>query len=207
MLAVKHRWAIGWSLKDAGSWLGLKPADVLRLSELGLLPMIGEWVGDTDQGVFDRQTVKVFFEQVCAQLEPYPEPRRDLVRLTPALYEVSDRGVDIAVLLQCVLTGLVTAYHREPEIEALYRIYFIQSSLFGLPDRLYATRGWISGDLFAYEYDFAPYLIREWLAAGQIEATISFGRWHYFDHQQLKDLAAQHGFLAPVVRRTRKRRT
>ena len=207
VLAVKHRWATGWSLKDAASWLGLQPADVLRLTELGLLSMTGEWQGDADQGLFDRQAVKAFFEQVCARLEPYPESRRDLLLLTPALYEVSDRGVDIAVLLQCVLTGLVTAYHHEPGIEALYRIYFIQSSLFGLPDRLYATRGWISGDHFAYEYDFAPYLIREWLAAGQIEATISFGRWHYFDHQQLKELAARHGFLTPVVRPTRKRRT
>lgn len=207
VLAVKQRWAIGWSLKDVGSWLGLQPADVLRLTELGLLPMTGEWRGDAAQGVFDRQAVKAFFAQVCARLEPYPEPRRDLVLLTPALYEVSDRGVDIAVLLQCVLTGLVTAYHREPEIEALSRIYFIQSSLFDLPDRLYAIRGWISGAHFAYEYDFAPYLIRDWLAAGLIEATISFGHWHYFDHEQLKDLAARHGFLAPVVRPTRKRRT
>lgn len=206
VLAVQQRWATGWSLKDTASWLGLKPAEVLRLVELGLLPMAGEWTGDEQQGLFNRQVVKAFFAQVVACLEPYPEPRRDLILLTPALDEVSDRGVDTAVLLQCVLTGLLPAYRREPELEALYRIYFIQSTLFGLPDQLYATRGWVSGDLFAYEYDFAPYLIREWLAAGMIEPTISFGRWHYFDHQQLKELAARHGFLAPVVRPKRKRR-
>ena len=87
-----------------------------------------------------------------------------------------------------MLIGLVPAYHRGPKIEALYHLYFIQSTLFGLTDRLYATRRWVASNHFDYEYNVAPSLIRDWLAVDLIKPTISFDRYHYFDHQQLKDL-------------------
>jgi len=207
VLAVQRRWATGWSLNDVSCWLGLETADVLRLVELSLLPMNGERNEDDDQGLFDRHAVKDFFAQIVARLEPYPGSYRNLSPLIVAVSEVRDLGVDTAILLQSVLAGLLPAYQREAEIEALYRIYFMPSTVYGLPDRLYAAHGWVSGDLFAYEYGFAPYLVRDWLAAGFIKPTASFGRHHYFDQQQLKELAAEHGFVSPIARPARKRRT
>ncbi len=207
VLAVKQRWAIGWSLKDVCSWLGLEASDVWRLVELGLLSANGERnEADEDRSVFNPQAVRDFFTQIVTHLEPYPESRRDLIPLVKAVDEVNYLGVDFAVLLQSVLTGLLPAYQCETEIASLYHVYVIHSTIFDLPEQIYAAHGWVFGNRFADEYGFVPSLIRKWLAAGLIQPTISFGCYHYFDLQQLKDLAAEHGFVAPIVRPTRKRR-
>ena len=195
-------------MKDASSWLGLDARDVWRLVELGLLSANGERnEADEDRSLFNPQTVRDFFAQIVTRLEPYPESRRDLILLVDAVDVGHDLGVDLAVLLQSVWAGLVPAYQRETELASLYHIYFIHSTIFDLPEQIYAARGWISGDCFAYEYSLAPYLLRAWLAVGLIQPTISFGSCHYFDCQQLKDLVAQYGFVPMAARPARKRRT
>ncbi len=207
VLTIKRRWTIGWSLKDTSSWLGLTTADVLRLVELGLLSMTDERARDDDHGLFNRQAVQDFFDQIVARLQYRPHPRRDLLPLSKAVAAGCGRGVDTAILLQCVLTDQLPAYRRHQNLETLSRLYFIQVTLVNLPARVYATRGWVAGEQFAAEYDFAPSLIRDWLAAGLIKPTRSFGAYHYFDHQQLKELAAQQGFRGPVAPHRRQRRT
>jgi hypothetical protein len=206
VLAVQRRWLRGWSLNDVHHWLGLDAADVLRLVDLGLLPMLGEWNEDADQGLFERDTVKSFFAQILAQLEPYPWPRSDLMLLKDAVREVRDLDVDAAILLEGVLTGRLSAYLRDAQLETLQRIYFIASTIYEFPDRLYAERGWVSGDFFAYKYGFVPYLLSEWLIAGCIKPAATFHYRHYFDYQQLKEVAAQHGFASPIPPPDRKRR-
>ncbi len=207
ILAVKQRWREGWSLEDASSWLGVNVEDVQRLVEVGLLPAHGKGhEAAANQGVFSPPAVRDFFQQVMAHLKPYPESRGDLILMIEAVSEVHDLGVDLAVLLQSVLTGVLPAYPRRPELVSLYHIDFSQAIIIGLPDQLYAAHGWISADRFAYDYDFAPYLIREWSAAGLIQPTLSFDRRHYFDQQQLKEVAARHGFVPPIARPVKTRR-
>jgi hypothetical protein len=207
ILAVKQCWTEGWSLKDASSWLGVKVEDVQRLVEVGLLSAHGE-VNElaADQGVFNPRAVRDFFQQIVTHLQPYPESRGDLILMIEAVSEVHDLGIDLAVLLQSVLAGVLPAYPHHLALVSLYHIDFNQAIIYGLPDQLYAARGWISADRFAHDYGFAPYLIREWSVAGQIQPTLSFSRRDYFDQQQLKELAAQHGFVAPIVRPVRTRR-
>jgi hypothetical protein len=206
VLALKQRWAIGWSLKDVCSWLGLEASDVWRLVDLGLLSATGERnEADEDRSMFNPQAVRDFFTQIVTRLEPYPESRRDLIPLVKAVDKVNYLGVDCAVLLQRVLTGLLPAYHCGTEIASLYHVYVIHSTIFDLPEQIYAARGWVFGHRFADEYGFAPSLIRQWLAANLIQPAISFGCCHYFDLQQLKDLAAEHGFISPIIPPARKR--
>jgi hypothetical protein len=206
ILAVKQRWAEGWSLQDVSCWFGIETDNVRRLVDLDLLPTKGECQDVDDLSRFDPQVVREFLRQVAAHLNPYPESRGDLILMVEAVSEVRDLGVDLAVLLQCVLAGVLPAYQRHPELVSLYQIDFSQMAIFGLPDQIYAARGWISADRFAYDYGFAPYLIREWSVAGLIQPTLSFSRRHYFDQQQLKELAAQHGFTTPIVQPVRTRR-
>ena len=207
ILAVKQRWREGWSLEDASSWLGVKVEDVQRLVEVGLLPAQDE-VNEIDpnRGVFSPQVVRDFFQQIVTHLQPYPESPSDLILMFEAVSEVHDLGIDLAVLLQSILAGVLPACPHHPEIVSLYHIDFSQAIIFGLPDQLYAARGYVSADRFAYDYGFASYLIREWLVAGLIQPALTFSRHDYFDLQQLKELAAQHGFVAPIVRPVKARR-
>lgn len=207
VLAVQRRWVTGWSLLDASTWLHVHPQEVLRLMEIGLLPIEGVWSGDDNQGLFNPQSVKDFFVQVVAQLKPWPKSRCDLISMSRAVAEVDWLGVDVAVLVQSVLTGQVLGYLCQPKIETLYHLYFSQAAIFDLPDRIYAGRGWVSGTQFTNEYGFTLALLHDWESAGLIKPQLSFGYYRYFDRQQLKDLAAKHGFLLPVVQPSRKRRT
>jgi TniQ len=207
VLAVKQRWATGWSLHDVSSWLHLNSRDVLRLVEIGLLPIDGMWGGDDEQGLFNPQTVKDFYARVVAQLKPWPNSWCDLISMSRAVAEVDWLDVDLAVLVQSVLAGRVLGHQRPPQIESLYQIYFSQTAIFKLPDQIYAARGWTNGFDFAHEYGFPYALVRDWASADLIEPQISFGSRSYFDRQQLKELAAQHGFLSPIVQPSRKRRT
>ena len=207
VLAVKQRWNTGWSLKDVISWLRVQPTDVLRLVEIGLLPIDGVWAGDDEQGLFNPQIVKDLFAQIVARLKPWPDSWCDLISMSRAVAEVDWLGVDLAVLVQSVLAERVLGHQRSPQIESLYHIYFSQAAIFKLPDQIYAARGWIAGVKFAYEYGFPAALVHDWEAAGSIKSQLSFGSHCYFDQQQLKELAAKHGFLSPVVQPSRKRRT
>ena len=208
ILAVKRRWAEGWSLADASSWLGVSVAEVKRLVDMGLL-LAHNAVHEVDleQGVFNPQVVRDFFQRIVGCLQLNPEGRRGLIPLYEAVWEVRDAGIDFAMLLQCVLDGQVVAYRRPAEVESLHHIDFSQLAILRLPDQLYAARGLVSGHHFAYEYGLECRLIREWVAAGMLQPALTFDFSCYFDQQQLKELAAQQGFVSPVARPVRKRRT
>ncbi len=199
VLAVKERWSSGWSLNDARSWLQIHARDILRLVEIGLLPIDGVWAGDDQQGLFNPQAVKDFYAQVVAQLKPWPDSWCDLIPMSRAVAKVDWLGVDLAVLMQNMLAGQVFGHQRPPQVESLYQIGFSQAAILKLPDQIYATRGWTMGFDFAHEYGFPYALVRDWESAGLIKPQISFGAHSYFEQQQLKELAAQHGFLSPIV--------
>jgi len=205
VLEAKQRWIAGWSLQDASSWLGLTLADVLDLVKVGLLPVDKGWPGDGEQSLVKRQAVEELFAQVGARLEPVPESGYELIPWRTAVGEVRRWGIDTAVLIQCVLIGLVSAYCTSMRRDGLKGIYFSQVAIRNLPEQFYAIGGLVLGAQFAFDYGFAPVLISKWCQKRLIKPTVSFKGNQYFDHEQLKDLAAQHGFVSPVGQPVRKR--
>ena len=149
-----------------------------------------------------RQAVEELFAQVGARLELVPGSGCELIPWRTAVGEVRRWGVDTAVLIQCVLMGLVSAYCASTRflmrMDGLKDIYFSQVAIRELPDQLYAIGGLVPGDQFAYDYGFAPGLISKWRHKGLIKPTASVKNHQYFDHQQLKELAAQQGFDSPI---------
>lgn len=203
ILKVKQRWIAGWSLHDVSSWLKLKRADVLGLMDMGLLSPVTAWAGDPEQILFERQAVKDFFAQVSACLKPVPESWCELLPLNHAVREVRRWSIDLAVLIQCALIGLVSAFHLSAKPEGLDWIYFNRAEICELPDQLFALGGWVDGDRFAYEYGLASTRVHKWWRRGLIKPRVSFSGDHYFDLEELKSLAAQHGFVSPAKRLVR----
>ena len=135
VLAVQRRWAMGWSLEDVSSRLGVEIADVLRLVQLGLLNPVGnrEKTAEANQ-VFDRHEVAAVFEQVDRRLKVYPGTRYYLATLDEAAREFSNCGLDRAALLQGVARGVLPGYKYQPNIHSLRQVRFVETQSLALPD-------------------------------------------------------------------------
>lgn len=125
ILAVRQKWASGWSLIEASCWLGLKPSIVRRLVECGLISVVEEPANHLSELMLERHSVETFFRQVDAELTPYLNNHRDLVSLEKAAKTLSKWGVDQADLLYQVWLGLLPAYKPQKTLSHLGCVYFV----------------------------------------------------------------------------------
>ena len=191
VLALNRKWALGWSVPEASSWLGLDENDAIKLVKLGELLLVDNPDEDENHWVLSRQSVEGYFEKVVARLEMYRGNRRNLVCLWETIHETSELGMDPVTLLQGVVDGFLPAYKRDPEILSLGHTCFLKRSLWHLPDLCYARHGWVSGHVFAYEKGFFPRIVAAWMDAGLIKPQKAFGHHMYFVRQDLEELAAK----------------
>jgi hypothetical protein len=158
VLTLKQKWALGWSVSDAGSWLGLYDWDVLELAKRGVLAVVDRPDGDEAHWLLSRQSVETFFERVAIQLELFQGDRHNLACLDGTACITASLGVNRVALLLGVADGFLPALKRKPQIQSLGRIYFLKSLVYSLPDLCYARRGWVAGHMFAQERGFPPSL-------------------------------------------------
>jgi hypothetical protein len=127
VLALKQSWTRGWSVSETSSWLGLNLQDVIELAKRGVLASVDSPEAGGSHWVLSHQSVEVFFERVTAPLKLFQGDRNELVCLYEAIRMTSYLGMDCAAFLQEVMDGSLPAFKREPEIQALWHIYFLKS--------------------------------------------------------------------------------
>jgi len=192
VLALKHKWTLGWTVSEAGSWLGLCERDVIALVKRGVLAITGHPNEDQAHWLLSRLSVEDFFVEVAARLVLYRGDRRDLLPLSEAASYTACLGMDCVTLLQGVADGFLPAYKRDPEVPSLGFTCFIEKSVWHLPDLCYTRHGWVSGHTFAQEKGFSHHLVFEWVEAGLIQPVQVFGHTRYFLRRDLERLAAQY---------------
>jgi len=192
VLALKHKWTLGWTVSEARSWLGLCERDVIALVRRGVLAITGHPDEDESHWLLSRLSVEGFFVEVAARLVLYQGNRRDLLPLCEAASYTACLGMDCVTLLQGVADGFLPAYKRDHEVPSLGFTCFIEKSVWRLPDLCYARRGWVSGHTFAQEKGFSHHLVFEWVGAGLIQPVQVFGHTRYFLRRDLERLAAQY---------------
>lgn len=199
VLAVRQRWASGWSLSDVSTWLGLRTETVLRLVELGALTTTTTPLDTTDEAGyrFNRQSVKEFFDTVARSVVLYEGTRRDLASLDQAAYVTEVFDITDARLLQEVARGRIPAYKWEPTLKSLGYVSFLEVNTILLPDLIYAERGWVAGHRFAYEHGFPPQRVWTWLAEGLIKPVAIFdSKCRYFMRTELEQLWAHDQLIS-----------
>jgi hypothetical protein len=192
VLALQQKWDVGWSVSEASCWLGLYRPDVVGLVKLGVLSIVeGANEENETRWVISRASVEAFFATVANRLELFQGDRRDLASLEDTANFTTNLGIDRAALLQGVADGVFPAFKREPEIQYLGRLCFLEASLLSLPDLWYAQRGWVTGNQFARENGYSPRVVMDWVKKDLIRPEMDFGTRKYFVRQRLEQLAAK----------------
>jgi hypothetical protein len=186
VLAVKQQWEVEWPMRYACSWLGLEKTDVAMLVWLGILTVERDRKEHDDvDWMLNRQSIEMFFESVAGQLELYQGDPRDLRSLYSVEHATSSFGIDRVALLQGVADGLLPGYKREPELQTLGDVCFLDSMIPSLPDRLSAEREWSAGRKFT-PGKFASKLIFELTATGHMKPGVVFERYRNFERRSLE---------------------
>jgi len=192
VLALQQKWTLGWSISEAGSWLGLPPWDVVELVERDILAVVDRSDADKTHWILSRPSVESFFESVTARLELFQGDPYDLVHLKDATLITAPLGLDHITLLIAVAIGCLSALKRESNIRSLRSIFFLGNAMLDFPEIWYARRGWVEGHTFAQEKGFSPQLLAQWVDAGWIKPEAVFGWYQYFDRHNLEQLLARY---------------
>jgi hypothetical protein len=197
ILALQARWNAGWSLSEAGQWLGLCSSDVRNLAEDGLLAtMPGKTNEDgPDTYLLNHQSVQEFLEKVAARLEIYSGSYQDLLPFEHVASIASRLGIDRMTLLRGVVDGLLPAYKCTPSLPHIGYIYFLAPMMPFLPNVFDAKRGWVEGHVFAAEYGFSPRLISSWVRRGWIKSVATCGKMRFYKRLLLQQRLAEHLLL------------
>jgi hypothetical protein len=192
LLTLKQNWKLGWSVQEAGTWLGIFEWEVIELVERNVLSVVHRPDADKSHWLLSRKSVEDFFEKVANPLKLFEGNSRDIICLNEAVNYLDYIGIHRVVLLQCVADGFLPGLKLEPEIYSLTRIYFLENSVLDFPDLFFARHGQVSGHAFAREKGFSTRLILDWMKADLIKPEVNFGVHGYFMRSRLEQLAAEY---------------
>ena len=192
LLTLKQNWKLGWSVQEAGTWLGIFEWEVIELVGRNVLSVVRRPDADESRWLLSRKSVEDFFEKVTNPLKLFEGNSRDILCLDRAVRYLDYLGIDRIVLLECVADGFLSGLKLEPEIHSLTRIYFLENSVLDFPDLFFARHGQVSGHAFAREKGFSTRLILDWMKAGLIKPEVNFGVHGYFMRSRLEQLAAKY---------------
>jgi hypothetical protein len=192
LLSLKQQWKLGWSVKQASSWLGISERDVIELVDWEVLDIVDRPDPDADTWLLSRQSVEKFFDKVASQLSLFEGNKKDILWIAEVVGCLDYLGIRRAALLQSVADGFLPGLRLEVEIHSLNRVHFLRASILEFPDLFYARRGKVAGNVFAREKGLSISIVRSWIEAGLIKPEMKFGVDDYFLRSRLEQLAAEY---------------
>lgn len=192
LLRLKQQWAVGWSVEEARTWLGVSEQTMDQLIKLGLVAVVQKTKGGKSKQLLSCQSAKDFFEKITSQLKLFEGNPRDTISLRDAAEYFGCIEKYRSVLLQLVVNGILPAYKREQEIQRLDRVYFSWTSMLDIRELVCGRRDFISEDAFILDTGTSKRLFRKWIKSALVKSKMKVGPDNYFKRSDLEKLANEH---------------